>query len=48
MTREEMLDRIIRKYGFEHDATLTFAYLMEDDKLNDHAIEELYRGLMDL
>lgn len=48
MTREKMLDNIIRKYGFEHDATITFATLMEDAKFSEKMIIDLYRGLMDL
>lgn len=48
MTREEMLDNIIRKYGFEHSATITFATLMEDAKFSEKMIVDLYRGLMDL
>ena len=48
MTREEMLDNIIRKYGFEHSATITFATLMEDANFSEKMIVDLYRGLMDL
>lgn len=48
MTREKMLDNIIRKYGFEHNATITFATLMEDAKFSEKMIKDLYRGLMDL
>ena len=48
MTREKMLDNIIRKYGFEHSATITFAILMEDAKISEKMITDLYRGLMDL
>ena len=48
MTREKMLDNIIRKQGFEHSATITFATLMEDAKISEKMIIDLYRGLMDL
>ena len=48
MTKEEMLNNIIKKWGLEHDATRTFASLMNNKKLSEHAIEELYKGLMDL
>ena len=31
MTREEMLTRVIRKWGFEHENTIWFAKCMETD-----------------
>ena len=48
MTREKMLDNIIKKYGFENSITITFATLMEDAKISEKMIVDLYRGLMDL
>lgn len=48
MTREKMLDNIIKKYGFENSITITFAILMEDEKFTDKMITDLYRGFMDL
>lgn len=48
MTRNEMLDNIIRKYGFKHTATTTFIILMEDVHFTDKMLIDLYWGLMDL
>lgn len=48
MTKEKMLDNIIRKYGFEHPLTIHFANLMEDENFTEKMIADLYRGLMDL
>ena len=48
MTREKMLDNIIRKYGFEHAFTIDFATVMEDKNFTDKMIKDLYNGLMDL
>jgi len=48
MTREKMLDNIIRKYGFEHTFTIDFATVMEDELFTDKMITDLYNGLMDL
>ncbi len=35
MTREEMLTRMIRLYGFEHEAVIQFSKLMENTQIND-------------
>ena len=48
MTREKMLDNIIRKWGFEHSATITFATIMEDKNFTDKMVADVYRDLMDL
>lgn len=48
MTREEMLDNIIKKWGFEHTFTIDFATVMEDKHFTDKMIIDLYKGLMDL
>lgn len=45
--REQMLDNIIEKWGFEHDVTIDFATVMYDSKFTDKMITDLYRGLMD-
>ena len=34
MTREEMMDKIIRKYGFEAEETLWFCRLAEDETIS--------------
>ena len=48
MTKERMLDNIIRKWGFEHSATITFATIMEDKNFTDKMVADVYRDLMDL
>lgn len=30
MTREEMMDKVIRKYGFENNTTITFFEIVEE------------------
>lgn len=35
MTREEMVDRIIRKYGFENNITICFAVLAESKDISE-------------
>ena len=47
-TRDEMLTDIIRKWGFENAATITFATLMDDNKISERALYEAYRGFMSL
>ena len=47
-TRDEMLTDIIRKWGFENAATITFATLMDDPKISERALYEAYRGFMSL
>ena len=47
-TRDEMLTDIIRKWGFENAATITFATLMDDTKISERALYEAYRGFMSL
>ena len=47
-TKDEMLTDIIRKWGFENAATITFAALMDDTKISERALYEAYRGFMSL
>lgn len=39
MTREKMLDEMIRIYGFEHEEVIKFAHAMESPYISDHALE---------
>lgn len=48
MTREKMLDNIIRKWGFEHTFTIIFATIIEDKNFTYKMVADLYKGLMDL
>jgi hypothetical protein len=45
MTRWEMLDLIIRKYGFEVEETIEFAFLCENG--TEKQIEETFKKLME-
>jgi hypothetical protein len=39
--REAQLDKVIRRFGFEHEATITFARLVEDKTVSDETLEML-------
>ena len=45
MSKWEMLDKVIMKYGFEVEETIEFAYLCE--KGTDKQIEETFKNLME-
>lgn len=36
--REELLTRMIKLYGFEHEAVIQFAKLMENDAVGDESL----------
>ena len=40
--REQLLDRMIRIYGFEHEITIQFARLMETN-ISDHDLETIVK-----
>ena len=42
MTREQMMDKIIKKYGFEDTRTIWFCNLCEDKTVTDYTIENAY------
>lgn len=42
MTREQMMDKIIKKYGFEDERTIWFCNLCEDKTATDYIIENAY------
>ena len=44
MTREQMLDNVIARYGFEVEETVEFAYLCENGI--DRQVIETYEALM--
>lgn len=52
MTHEEMITAVIRKYGFEHDATIRFCKIVEHvESIGNHWIGEaflegVYKSLM--
>lgn len=42
MTREQMMDKIIKKYGFEDARTIWFCNLCEDKTATDYTVENAY------
>ena len=36
--REELLTKVIRKFGMEHPATIAFASLIENELINDETL----------
>lgn len=46
MTREEMMDNIIKQYGFESNITITFCGLAEKGNLSDSMLRKVYDELM--
>ena len=48
---DEMLDRVIRKYGYEHENTIYFARLVEKyydipNYTNREKMEKVFKGLV--
>lgn len=41
MTREQMIDEVIRSYGFENNTTLTFCEIAEKWE-SDFAVEQMF------
>jgi len=39
--REQLLDRMIRLYGFEHEAVIAFAELVENDTFTDEMLNAI-------
>lgn len=42
--REELLTRMIRIYGFEHEVVIEFARLMENDSFSDEMLEAIVKA----
>ncbi|MBR3673863.1 MAG: hypothetical protein IKN65_06265 [Clostridia bacterium] len=42
--REELLDRMIRIYGFEHEAVIAFAELIENNTFTDEMLEVIVKA----
>lgn len=45
--KEQMLDNLIRKFGFEHSAVIDFATIMYDKNFNEKMVADVYRGLIE-
>ena len=46
MSREMMMNNIIRKFGFEDNATIAFCTFAEDANAPQSKVEEIYNRLM--
>ena len=46
MTRDDMLDGIIRKYGYEHLRTIQFAAMCDDPKVDTGKLAQLFLNWM--
>lgn len=46
MTRENRMDEVIKRYGFEDNRTLFFCNMAEDLETPDNLVEEIYNALM--
>ncbi len=46
MTREEMENAIIARFGFEHDNTILFFTVSEDKDIDIHELHMLYCTIM--
>lgn len=46
MTREEMMNMIIKQYGFESNITITFCTLAEDSTVSDADLRKAFDAFM--
>lgn len=46
MTREEMMQAIIEKFGFENSITITFCVFAESSAFHDEQIKKAFEELM--
>ena len=46
MSREKMMDNVIKKFGFEHDFTIWFCKLCEKE-ISDIQVRKFYTKLME-
>lgn len=42
--RENLLTRMIRVYGFEHEITAAFSKLMENPSISDYTLETIVKA----
>lgn len=47
MARTEMMDNIIKMYGFEDNVTIAFCMYAEDPRATQESIEQIYRKLVE-
>ena len=47
MARTEMMDNVIRKYGFEDNVTIAFCMYAEDPRATQESVEQIYKKLIE-
>ena len=47
MAREEMMNNVIRMYGFEDNVTIAFCMYAEDPRATQESVEQIYRKLVE-
>lgn len=47
MAREEMMDNVIRMYGFEDNVTIAFCMYAEDPRATQESVEQIYKRLVE-
>ena len=46
MTREEMMQALIEKFGFENSITITFCAFAENSAVHDEQVKKAFEELM--
>lgn len=47
MAREEMMNNVIRQYGFEDNVTIAFCMYAEDPNAPQESVEQIYKKLIE-
>ena len=47
MARTEMMDNVLRKFGFEDNVTIAFCMYAEDPKAPQEHVEQIYKKLIE-
>lgn len=47
MAREEMMNNVIKMYGFEDNITIAFCMYAEDPRTTQERVEQIYRKLVE-
>lgn len=46
MAREEMMNNVIKMYGFENNVTIAFCIYAEDPRATQESVEQIYKKLV--
>lgn len=47
MARTEMMENVIRKFGFEDNVTIAFCMYAEDPRATQESVEQIYSKLIE-